>query len=108
VRGWQNILDELYEGSWNPDLKRFRSPFAFRGLGSAKHTLTSSLVRLARGRSDVRRLELALLRNFRKYAHSEGATSDSIWDWLALAARLDLLAARRAALRDAGRRRVRP
>ena len=85
MRGWQDILDELYEGSWNPDLKRFRSPYAFRGLGSANHTLTSSLVRLARGRSDVRRLELALLRNFRKYAHSEGATSDSIWDWLALA-----------------------
>ncbi len=85
MRGWQDILDELYEGSWNPDLKRFRSPYAFRGLGSANHTLTSSLVRLARGRSDVRRLELALLRNFRKYAHNEGATSDSIWDWLALA-----------------------
>ncbi len=85
MRGWQDNLDELYEGSWNPDLKRVRSPYAFRGLGSANHTLTSSLVRLARGRSDVRRLELALLRNFRKYAHNEGATSDSIWDWLALA-----------------------
>ena len=85
MRGWQDILDELYEGSWNSDLKRFRSPYAFRGLGSANHTLASSLVRLARGRSDVRRLELALLRNFRKYAHSEGSTSDSIWDWLALA-----------------------
>lgn len=32
----------------------------------------------------MRRLELALLRNFRKYAHREGETTDSIWDWLAL------------------------
>jgi hypothetical protein len=81
---WLDIVDALYEGSWNGDLQRFRSPFAFRGLGSADHTLTSSLLRLAAGRADVRRLELALLRNFRKYARAEGAESDSIWNWLAL------------------------
>ena len=28
---------------------------------------------------------MALLRNFRKYAHTEGGHADSIWDWLALA-----------------------
>ena len=27
---------------------------------------------------------MALLRNFRKYAHSEGIRADSVWDWLAL------------------------
>jgi hypothetical protein len=32
----------------------------------------------------VRRLELALLRNFRKYAHGEVARPDSIWDSMAL------------------------
>jgi len=32
----------------------------------------------------VRRVEVALLRNFRKYAHGEAAGTDSIWDWLAL------------------------
>ena len=57
MRGWQDILDELYEGSWNPDLKRFRSPYAFRGLGSANHTLTSSLVRLARVERLPQRIE---------------------------------------------------
>ena len=41
-------------------------------------------MRLARGRADVHRLELALLRNFRKYAHGEVAGTDSIWNWLAL------------------------
>jgi hypothetical protein len=84
VTTWLDILDELYKDSWNQDLRRFRSPFAFRGLGRSDHTLASSLVRLAHGRADVRRLELALLRNFRKYAHKEGETTDSIWDWLAL------------------------
>ena len=81
---WLGIVDELYQGAWNPLLQRFRSPFAFRGASSAGHTLASSLVRLAAGRADVRRLELALLRNFRKYAHGEVARQDSIWDWLAL------------------------
>jgi hypothetical protein len=84
-RGWTDVLEALYEGAWNPDLRRFRSPYAFRGLSRVGHTLSSSLVRLAAGRADVRRLELALLRNFRKYAHSEGSRTDSIWDWLALA-----------------------
>jgi hypothetical protein len=84
AKRWLEIVEALYEGSWNADLQRFRSPFAFRGLGSADHTLTSSLVRLAAS-ADIGRLELALLRNFRKYARAEGAESDSIWNWLALA-----------------------
>jgi hypothetical protein len=84
LANWLDIVDELYEGSWNAGLQRFRSPYAFRGASSANHTLASSLVRLAGGRADVRRLELALVRNFRKYAHAEVARTDSIWDWLAL------------------------
>ena len=84
VRSWLDILDALYEGSWNKDLQRFRSPYAFRGLSSGDHTLASSLVRLAKPAVDVKRLELALLRNFRKYAHGEATRADSIWDWLAL------------------------
>ena len=81
---WIDIIDELYEGSWNADLQRFRSPYAFRGTTCATHTLASSLLRLARGRADVHRLELALLRNFRKYAHGEVTRPDSIWDWMAI------------------------
>jgi hypothetical protein len=84
VASWLDIVDELYEGSWNAGLGRFRSPFAFRGMTSADHTLESSLLRLAGARADVRRLELALLRNFRKYAHGEVTGTDSIWDWLAI------------------------
>jgi hypothetical protein len=81
---WLSIVEQLYEGAWNEDLQRYRSPFAFRGVACADHTLHSSLVRLADGRADVQRLEQALLRNFRKYARAEGAESDSIWNWLAL------------------------
>jgi len=83
AKSWTAILDELYEGSWNPSLQRFRSPYAFRGLADADHSLSSSLVRLAGG-ADIRRLETALLRNFSKYAHAESSYADSVWDWLAL------------------------
>ena len=65
AKNWLDIVDELYQGAWNKDLQRFRSPFAFRGLPSSEHSLKSTLVRLAGGKADVRRLELALLRNFR-------------------------------------------
>ena len=84
AKSWTDILEALYAGSWNSSLHRFRSPFAFRGMSLADHTLSSTLVRLARG-ADVRRLETALLRNFRKYAVSDGEVrADSVWDWLAL------------------------
>ena len=84
AKNWLDIVDELYEGSWNQELQRFRSPYAFRGVSSVDHSLKSTLVRLAGGKADVRRLELSLLRNFRKYARAEVPGANSIWDWLAL------------------------
>ncbi len=84
MKSWLDVVDALYEGSWSQDLQRFRSPYAFRGLNSVEHTLTSSLLRLAEPETDISRLELALVRNFRKYGHSEATNTDSIWDWLAL------------------------
>jgi len=84
AKSWLDVLDALYAGSWNHDLQRFRSPYAFRGHAHLDHRLASSLVRLAGQNADVYRLELALLRNFRKYAHQEGVGEDSIWAWLSL------------------------
>jgi hypothetical protein len=81
---WSELLEALYAGSWNASLGRFRSPYAFRGQTLASEDLSSRLLRLAAGRAGVERLELHLLRNFRKYAYHQGST-DSIWHWLALA-----------------------
>jgi hypothetical protein len=78
-----DIVEALYEDAWNAGLQRFRSPYAFRGLPRADLRLTSSLIRLAWG-ADVGRVESALLRNFRKYAHTEGEHTRTIWEWLAL------------------------
>ena len=84
IRSWTDLLEALYAESWSPAIQRFRSPFAFRGLSRSTQQLSSSLVRLADGRADAARLEMALLRNFRKYAHTEGVHADSVWDWMAL------------------------
>jgi hypothetical protein len=85
-RRWTELLEQLYEGSWNAELRRHRSPFAFRGLADVRHDLSNSLTRLARGRSDIAKLELSMLRNFRKYAAQQmSARVDSIWHWLAVA-----------------------
>src|SRR5262249_11170249 len=60
---WLDMLDALEAGSWNPSLGRFRSPYAFRGQSLAAEDLSSGLLRLAAGRSNVAQLELHLLRN---------------------------------------------
>jgi len=86
ARTWTQLLEQLYAGSWNPDLQRYRSPYAFRGLADVEHDLSTSLSRLARTHPDIAKLELAMLRNFRKYAAQQTpARVDSIWHWLAVA-----------------------
>lgn len=80
---WQDALDHLYAGSWQPQLKRFRSPLAFRGVARANHALQSGLTRIG---DDPAAIERHLLRNFIKYAeHRPDARHHSVWHWLALA-----------------------
>ena len=84
-RSWTELIEQLYADSWSSHLGRFRSPFAFRGLSRTDHELSNSLIRLAAGQIDLSKLELSLVRNFRKYAHAQTvAPVDSIWHWLAL------------------------
>jgi hypothetical protein len=86
ARSWSELVEQLFAESWNPELGRFRSPFAFRGLASVQHDLSNSLARLAGGQGDINKLELSLLRNFRKYAHAQApVATDTIWHWLAVA-----------------------
>jgi hypothetical protein len=79
------VLDDLYAQSWNPRLARFRSRFAYRGVSRRSDVLESALARFAGSTRDVGRIELGLLRSFRKYAQAaDGHTTDTIWHWLAL------------------------
>jgi hypothetical protein len=82
VRSWAELNEELYRDSWSESLGRFRSRLAFRGMGDASHRLETSLARLG---GDYHRLEVPLLRSFRKYAFRGGPLTHSIWFWLSLA-----------------------
>lgn len=83
ARNLQDALDHLYADSWQPLLKRFRSPLAFRGVARAHHALSSGLTRIG---EDPAAIERHLLRNFIKYAEERpDARHDSVWHWLALA-----------------------
>jgi hypothetical protein len=79
---WAELQELLYEGSWQPALRRHRSHLAFRGAPSDENALRTSLSRLG---GDFAELEGHLLRNFRKYARRQAAVDDSSWSWLALA-----------------------
>ena len=83
VTSWNELLEQLYEGSWDEALGRYRSSFAFRGLSDASFVLMTSLMRMAGQFVD---LERHLLRNFRKYAYQEVSAQDSIWQLLSIAA----------------------
>lgn len=79
---WGELHELLFEGSWRESIGRFRSRFAFRGMGRSSYGLETSLMRL--GGEDPRH-EGHLLRNFRKYARLTTPLDDSPWNWLALA-----------------------
>jgi hypothetical protein len=79
---WNELQDQLFEDSWNPELERFRSRYAFRGLSDARYPLETTLIRL---RGAFAELERHLLRNFKKYAHRNVVQRDSLWHWLSVA-----------------------
>ena len=80
AESWDHLLQLLYERSWQEPIHRFRSSFAYRGVGDTRADLRTALVRLdAAGKAEGH-----LLRNFRKYASRDAVPGDSVWNWLAL------------------------
>ena len=113
VESWPELQEQLFSDSWQEKLGRFRSTFAFRGRNDAAEDLRTSLIRLG---SDVRAIEAAMLRSFRRYARRRTFPptppgTGSHWRSTTACRRdcsTDVLAARRAALRDGVTRAVRP
>ena len=56
VATWNELNEQLYQGSWKEPLERFRPSFAFRGLIDSAHDLRSSLMRLGGHPDMVRRI----------------------------------------------------
>jgi len=82
VETWADLQEELFAGSWQPAIGRYRSTYAFRGMADIAWSLETSLSRLG---GDFARLERHLIRNFRKYAYQESGEHASLWNLLALA-----------------------
>jgi hypothetical protein len=64
---WNHLIEEVYQDSWKPQLERFRSDYAFRGLSDCNYALENSFLRNC---GEHPELEYHLLRNFRKYART--------------------------------------
>jgi hypothetical protein len=83
VHSWCELCDRLYDNSWQTDLGRFRSNFAFRGISDKAYDLSTSFRRHC-GTHPL--LEYHLLRNFIKYAQIPGADIHySTWRWMTVA-----------------------
>ena len=82
VTTWSQLQDELFEGSWNDEIKRYRSPFVYRGLSDRNYALETSLMRLG---GAYWQLERHMLRNFRKYAQLMTRELGSFWHLLTVA-----------------------
>ncbi len=81
---WLHLQELLFQDDqfWNLDLRRFRSPFVYRGMPDSDSHLITSLMRLG---GNYANLEWQLLRNFKKYAHHSVVERDTDWHWLAVA-----------------------
>ncbi|WP_083900796.1 FRG domain-containing protein [Azospirillum sp. B4] len=79
---WGELQDLLFQDSWNANISRFRSNYAFRGLNDAKHTLSTSLMRMG---NPYPKMEQNLLKQFQKYAHKHVVERDTEWHWLSIA-----------------------
>ena len=82
VSSWCDLQEALFQESWNQDLGRYRSRYAYRGLSNADYKLKTTLIRL---QGTYWELEHHALRNFRKYAHRSVVQRDSVWHWLSVA-----------------------
>ncbi|MGQ8335221.1 FRG domain-containing protein [Sunxiuqinia sp. A32] len=83
VESWEELCEEVYHDSWKPQMSRYRSDYAFRGLSDSSYELKSSYIRNCGSRPE---LEYHMLRNFRKYSISKDAQlSASFWRSLVMA-----------------------
>jgi len=69
VNSWSELCERVYDNSWQEDIGRFRSNYAYRGISNSNHNIKTSFARLCPTHPG---LEYHLLRNFRKYSQLEG------------------------------------
>lgn len=82
-KSWEALQVELFADSWQEELRRHRSSWAFRGVSSSTYDLSSTLQRLGHQGAKQDLIEESLRRSFKKYAHGENV--DGEWQWLSVA-----------------------
>ena len=82
VSTWPELIEELYAHAWDPQLKRHRSPFVYRGCCVHDDVLAPAITRLG---DHHPRVEKLLLSDFRQYARLQVGPGESEWNWLAVA-----------------------
>src|ERR1051326_6425140 len=80
VDSWNALHEAVFAESWNDDIARHRSHFAFRGVPHVRHGLETSLQT-----GNFVAHETHLLTSFRKYALRNAVHGDFLWNWLSLA-----------------------
>jgi len=65
VKSWSEFCDALYVDSWNKNIHRFRTDYAFRGIADRLSELKTGFSINCKNHQN---LEYHLLRNFKKYA----------------------------------------
>ncbi|MED3992243.1 FRG domain-containing protein [Priestia aryabhattai] len=80
AEGWIDLQEELFNFPLHPDHGRYRSSLAYRGVGSSRFDLSTSLMRI-----DNSYMESHLLRNFKKYARSILKDNHNDWELIAVA-----------------------
>ena len=79
IKNWDDLQQRLFENSFDSGLKRYRSPYVFRGMSNEKYELETSLIRL---KNNISVMEKHLFRNFKKYAPKDSVTENNDWLWL--------------------------
>jgi hypothetical protein len=84
VNSWSNLIEELFLDSYRETLKRYRSPYVFRGQ-TKEYPLVPGIQRLNHPSALTRQIERRIFDSFRKYSHLEVPPNFNEWQWLALA-----------------------
>ena len=82
AESWTDLQNKLFHDTWNEKIGRFRSQYAYRGLGSTEYDLQTSLMRMG---GNYWELERHIIRNFKKYSYKDILDDDTIWHWLSIA-----------------------
>ncbi len=82
IENWTQLQEELFKDSYNNQIDRYRGTYVFRGLQDASYKLLTTLIRLE---GAYAQLEGHLLRNFKKFAHTDVTHQTSVWELMALA-----------------------